>query len=683
MSRNGHSILRGEDTGYDPLDDDDIEDPAFVSSRQWLAPINSNQDEEDTEDYDGNNNSSSKLYKLLPDLEAFRPKHKNSQNGNNSASLSFGNGGGHSPFMNRLSLLKSQPTSRRSSVGSFSQLNRFTKKYIIPAAKWAYSPLVSKRQSTVCGHSYKIEYPVFKPLANPLTITCEEDYIEKLVSLLETKEIDNLSTLQEILFPQLINAVKSVIAQIPPVRISQGSSGSYFIYGTNQILGIFKPKDEEPYGPLSPKWAKWLHRTFFPCFFGRSCLIPNLGYISEAAASVLDQQLLSYIVPHTEVISLTSSSFYYSYWQKQFDHELPLKIGSFQLFLNGYVDAQTWFKLHPIPLSRILPDTNEVTIHVDDDNTTNLDLKFRWSLATIQQFREELEKLVILDYIMRNTDRGFDNWMIKIIWREVSRSNNGYKSMTPILKIGAIDSGLAFPWKHPDEWRSFPYGWLFLPMSIIGQPFSMKTRRHYLPLLTSTWWWEDTVTKLKAVFQKDVDFKERMWLKQLAVIKGQAFNVVEVLKFNHLGPLELTRREQVFIRDEVVKVPETLANADLFYDENTQMYASTNSKSSPKIVPENKKKGHDTNGINEEDGIDVDDRTPLLLNQAEEESIPSSQLISGFDYNINYNNRETRKSIGGGIQEDEVEEISTTIMKEVIIERLEISHSKLPLLTWC
>jgi phosphatidylinositol 4-kinase type 2 len=33
-----------------------------------------------------------------------------------------------------------------------------------------------------------------------------------------------------------------------------------------------------------------------------------------------------------------------------------------------------------------------------------------------------------------------------------STSNNA----TPHIHIGAIDNSLAFPWKHPDEWRSFP-----------------------------------------------------------------------------------------------------------------------------------------------------------------------------------------------------------------------------------
>ncbi len=40
---------------------------------------------------------------------------------------------------------------------------------------------------------------------------------------------------------------------------------------------------------------------------------------------------------------------------------------------------------------------------------TNGDLVFEWTLKVLEQFREEVEKLVILDYIMRNTDHGLDN----------------------------------------------------------------------------------------------------------------------------------------------------------------------------------------------------------------------------------------------------------------------------------
>ena len=92
-------------------------------------------------------------------------------------------------------------------------------------------------------------------------------------------------------------------------------------------------------------------------------------------------------------------------------------------------------------------------------------------------------------------------------------------------------------------------------MSLIGQPFSQKTRDHFLPLLTSTKWWSDTQLALRRVFSQDSDFKERMFARQIAVMKGQAWNVVETLKTSDHGPLELTRRTRVCVWDDLVDIP--------------------------------------------------------------------------------------------------------------------------------
>lgn len=60
---------------------------------------------------------------------------------------------------------------------------------------------------------------------------------------------------------------------------------------------------------------------------------------------------------------------------------------------------------------------------------------------------------------------------------------------------------------------------------------------------------------LKRVFQMDEDFQERMFAKQIAVMKGQAWNVVEALKTPDHGPLELTRRAKVCVWDDLVDIP--------------------------------------------------------------------------------------------------------------------------------
>ena len=81
---------------------------------------------------------------------------------------------------------------------------------------------------------------------------------------------------------------------IYPQRIYQGSSGSYFVKNSEgKTIGVFKPKDEEPYGRLNPKWTKWIHKMCCPCLFGRSCLIPNQGMNKTIIELILS---ISYII---------------------------------------------------------------------------------------------------------------------------------------------------------------------------------------------------------------------------------------------------------------------------------------------------------------------------------------------------------------------------------------------------
>jgi hypothetical protein len=144
---------------------------------------------------------------------------------------------------------------------------------------------------------------------------------------------------------------------------------------------------------------------------------------------------------------------------------------------------------------------------------------------------------------------------------------------------------------------SFPFGWLFLPVDLIGRPFSQKTRDHFLPLLTSTQWWSQTQLALRRVFQSDSDFQERMFARHIAVMNGQAWNVVETLKTPDHGPLELTRRAKVCVWDDLVDVPVALpmriASAEMRRrataesDSAAQAAAATaNTKASSDIIAE-------------------------------------------------------------------------------------------------
>ena len=431
-------------------------------------------------------------------------------------------------------------------------------------------------------------------------------------------------------FEEVVESVRVAIEQgMHPKMITQGSSGSYFARNSEgKVVGVFKPKDEEPYAAGNPKWNKWIHRNLFPCFFGRACLIPNLSYVSEAAAYTLDCRLRTNLVPYTDIVHLSSKSFHYDFWARRNFYRkkkaFPPKVGSFQVFLKGFKDANIFLREHPWPdrsgpytpsssgrKSKGWRDTCRPGNGDEDDEDNQYPLasgeqtpgaRFVWTDALQQSFREELEKLVILDYIMRNTDRGLDNWMIKVDWknqdvsivseppkmnshneevgpRPVSNGVEGSSTLEshpyrlqqpmdatsrsatpsniggPTMSLGAIDNSLSWPWKHPDAWRSFPFGWLFLPVSLIGQPFSQKTRDHFLPLLTSKQWWSETQLELRKVFSQDDDFQERMFARQIAVMKGQAWNVVETLKTLDHGPLELTRRARVCVWDDLVDIP--------------------------------------------------------------------------------------------------------------------------------
>ena len=69
---------------------------------------------------------------------------------------------------------------------------------------------------------------------------------------------------------------------------------------------------------------------------------------------------------------------------------------------------------------------------------------------------------MVLDYIIRNTDRGNDNWLIRYIKGKVEEEEESS------ISVAAIDNGLAFPIKHPDSWRAYPYHWAWLPCAKVG-----------------------------------------------------------------------------------------------------------------------------------------------------------------------------------------------------------------------
>lgn len=149
--------------------------------------------------------------------------------------------------------------------------------------------------------------------------------------------------------------------------------------------------------------------------------------MSEAGASLVDQKLGLQIVPKTKVVRLASDTFNYL----RIDREkarakkvvserfpkvgrhfnrigLPPKVGSFQMFVQDFKDADYYlrkFETEPLP------------------EEVNSDFQFKF------------ERLVALDYIIRNTDRGNDNWLIKYIRPPAQEASQLDEENTNTVKI--------------------------------------------------------------------------------------------------------------------------------------------------------------------------------------------------------------------------------------------------------
>lgn len=294
----------------------------------------------------------------------------------------------------------------------------------------------------------------------------------------------------------------------------------------------------------------------------------DVGYISEAGASIVDRFLNLRMVPRTEIVELGARSMSYSLWERieankkeklleEDDPNRPYtvfrgKIGSFQLFVTNYRSAE------------------EVLDEIDR-------MKEK-PKAFIQAFQREFERLVILDYIIRNTDRSLDNFLIRLEWisvdeeetkeeegrarldvilemesgsvHELQIKGSPKKVLRPIVKIAAIDNGLAFPYKHPDNWRGYPFGWANLE-PYVQIPFSPQLRLQLLPFLRDHEAWDMLEEELRPLFRLDPEFNESHFQRQMSLMRGQLKRLGEVLEVPNSTPADLVAKEPILVFEQV------------------------------------------------------------------------------------------------------------------------------------
>jgi len=325
----------------------------------------------------------------------------------------------------------------------------------------------------------------------------------------------------------LMEARQAIRKGVYPQLISSGSSGSYFVRNpTGDFLAVFKPKYEEPFASLNPKWPKFFQRVLCFCCFGRACLIPNNGYLSETAASIVDEYLKLGIVPKTRVVKLCSPTFSYSRRCGRSVEPKP-KEGSYQLFVHEYRSA-----------ADVFPEWNNLGI---SNVLTELE---------IEQFTILFQKMCVLDYIIRNTDRHMDNWLIKHV--------PGTE-----LKLAAIDNGLAFPVKHPEvasRFRQFPFGWATLAWA--QKPWNKELSKYLLGLITPLHLYKLN-NEIRYLFCHGSN-NRILVSKQMRVFRGQVWNLLESLRANE-SPFELVKRTPLLIIRKRGNTPPTNLNWSEWY----------------------------------------------------------------------------------------------------------------------
>jgi phosphatidylinositol 4-kinase type 2 len=133
----------------------------------------------------------------------------------------------------------------------------------------------------------------------------------------------------------------------------------------------------------------------------------------------------------------------------------------------------------------------------------------------------------------------------------------------PDVKIAAIDNGLAFPFKHPDSWRAYPFHWAWLPYAKI--PFSAEIKEQILPLISDMNFVQDLSDELYNVFkvcisvldiaevdlhihlfQNDKGFDRHMFERQMSVMRGQMLNLSQALK-DGKSPVQLVQMPPVVV----------------------------------------------------------------------------------------------------------------------------------------
>ncbi|KAI6240174.1 Phosphatidylinositol 4-kinase type 2-beta [Aphelenchoides fujianensis] len=396
-------------------------------------------------------------------------------------------------------------------------------------------------------------------------------------------------------YRRLVSKALKYIDKNPPTLISSGSSGSYFIHGEDnakdsrrvQAGGRGAVRHQQPQmGQMVPERSSCPARSV-----GDVWSRIKYGYVSEAAAWMVDEFFGFHVVPQTAVVLMASKVFSYSRVQRYEarakaadrrplpESPQPLQLvsslqeerskGSFQTFVQDFMSPEDFCRLYPVD-------------SLSDGERENL--------------TAEIQKMFVLDYIIRNTDRLNANYLVKVVEQTVEEAiksgdmqpdDEGVESLTisgsnavaeiarsvgsqgtdaaastivdesvamsedegrtaqaneevgtskrpdRIFHISCIDNGLAFPFQHPSGIRSYPFSWAKYFPYFANQPFVPELKQQVLNVLQDINAVKQLCESIRAQLAADKRYqKQRTIEAQLSVIRGQMYNLLKALEGN-------------------------------------------------------------------------------------------------------------------------------------------------------
>lgn len=285
------------------------------------------------------------------------------------------------------------------------------------------------------------------------------------------------------------NAWKGFKKHMSPKLCEEGVGGTYFMMDEKeQVIGVFKPQDEEPYSPNNPK-------GYIPKFGEYNGFKEGIesgeASIRECAAFLLDYGNFSN-VPPTDLVICQHSAFYTNGdMVVPSNNNLPspkLKLGSFQQFIEHTGDCED---LSPFII-------NDFPV-------------------------QEVQKIALLDVRIFNCDRHGGN----ILYRSELNDNTG----EDVYHLIPIDHGYSLPSTLEDAtfvWQTWPQA---------KQKLTPKTKE-YIESLDA----EKDISMLKQKFKDN--FREEhfrvirittMLLKKAALKDLTFFDLANIICRNYIN----------------------------------------------------------------------------------------------------------------------------------------------------